>query len=66
VLVELVSVAVTVHTVFDVGRLAVIATAAGPLITPPPPTTTLPVGHVAVALFGEVLSLAETVPVICW
>jgi len=49
--------------VSDVAWLWLRATnVAVPAMTPPPPTTIFPVGHVAVAGFGVVLFEADVVP----
>jgi hypothetical protein len=60
------SAAPTDHTVDDVGWLCVNETLVDPLISTPPPTTTFPAGHEAVAVFGLVEFVAVAVPVICW
>ncbi len=57
-----VSLAVTDHTVVELGMLMLMATRAMPGTFPPPPITTVPAGQVAVALLDALLFEALTAP----
>jgi hypothetical protein len=60
------SLAVTLHTVELVGWLSITAVFDVEGIVNPPPTAVLPPVHAAVAVFGELLSFADTVPGTIW